>query len=623
MPTSGGGKTSTEIKCRVGETLCRAKEYMAAIKWIDSIENQVNALILAGDCFCLANQPQEALDRYCKVFPSMLTGDRRKLFVADALFADNPQRAKEYYQKCTTAQTDPEIIKKIGDCCLESDDVGGALSYYEKLLDTQYPLSLGQQLVEIFENRITCTQVVCASASQEKKIVGKIADLLWSFDRKALACDWYNRCPIRWIVESRQKEIGNYYLANQEAGLAAMWYSYYVKTSSDFRFAEDAAWHFKMHGEHAAAVTMYESFAWKIKNADTIKYVAEHCLSDKKFSRAVVWYEKYYECGEKPDESVARLLIQLHENHGKASDAVQWKRKLADLLFDRGEVDEAAKLYREFVSSDESGLLALRLAEYYYFRGMHRDALEMLALNAQDEVMLRSNFALSKNGVLFIAYGERLLPVRAWMVDRIKFKGSKKVSVVLYLNRQAHKVLPTVISLVDGLDAKDEALQILKQYFPTKRKKKTNWKKTTTPSRKVERKKRGINISINMPLRICLSVVACLIGLFAMIYNEEVGYYYADTAYYVQVVLIGVLAMAANMGIARIQEGKVSLAQTLLAWGAWLAQYATHLVYVAQFWLDPNDGEIYFGEFFAEGLLPTIIAGVICFVLYAWARRDE
>jgi hypothetical protein len=125
------------------------------------------------------------------------------------------------------------------------------------------------------------------------------------------------------------------------------------------------------------------------------------------------------------------------------------------------------------------------------------------------------------------------------------------------------------------------------------------------------------------PLRIFGVLAVGALGIFAIIYNSEVGYHWSGGMYYVQVVMIGLLTFIANFCISCIKNDEFPIAGIVLTWIMLVAEYAIHLAFQAYLWLDPNDGPPCVGEFLVEGVLPTVIVIGICLSITIFGLIDQ
>ncbi len=777
---------SNDIRMRAGYALYEAKEYTAALKWIDNIGNDIDATILSGDCYYCENNVQAAITQYKFIDAASLKGDKRKMLVADSLCETAPNVALKYYTLCSNADSDPEVLKRIGDCYLKLDYTENALYAYEGVLSVSSPYTLKQQVVEIIAKRFSSVQVRSAFKKNGERVVANFANHFWNYGMKTLAVKWYEECNSSYISAYTQKEIANFYLQEGKIIKAVDWYENYVCSTRDYSRVLSLAKQIWVQGNCSQAVRLYVIYASKYNDATISKFLAEYYQTNNCLRDAIRWYEKCYSISESKDENILNSLIRLNEQVQSKQDVLKWKKELAGLLFEKGEIEEAIGLYEEYSKVYVDKNIALILAEYYYYHDRYQEAEEMLSAYTKTKVMIHQGFAVSVDGPLFIAYNQRLVPVEWRMVKKLKIKHvflSNKKGATLYLERFAGKGLPSEIVLFEKLHKKSLIVQTLKEQFSkkqeqdkkerkerkrqqkekkkeTKKVLKTNrrktfkkwfdlgtwmlltailfifiailvgseeaggfWKwtaflsvsfavlygmyqaggyddekllgsicwitmameyliKAVTDYRHdivskgctfvVKGKPDDVDASVDflgsiilepIPAIILIIIIAVvlkaydpakifrgiklfkfqrvkmrkkenplinlaifafgLLGIFGTIYNIEEGYSFSDGMYYVQVVLVGVLAFAASAGIASIKREGISLLGSIFMWGSLVVQYAIHLCFQAYLWLDPNDGPLSIGEFFVEGILLVIISAIACLVIYIFAQRFQ
>ncbi len=514
-------QSSNDVKKRAGYALYEAKEYTAALKWIDNIENDVDVSILRGDCYYCENNVEEAIRQYRQVNAGSLKGDNRKKLVANSIYETEPEVALKYYTYCSTANSDPDLIMRIADCYLNSNNTSNAIRLYEKVISLPSAFFWRQQIAQKLDVSISLSQVKSAFGAQCDATIIKFADLLWFNGTKSTALEWYKAVNLKYIPSYRRREIGDYYFQNEIISGAIAWYLSYFDDSRNYEFIKSKAEQLQNRKYYAEAVKLYEVCALKINEAAIAKFLGEYYENNKYFPKAVGWYEKYYSIiGKNNSVEAVKHIIKLHEQAGNKKDAIQCKGTLGDLLFDKGEIEPAILLYKEYVELFTQNIgTILRLAEYYYYQNEYKEAGKILSLYTKTEVLMHKGFALATDGRLFIAHNQHLFFVEKRMVDKLKIKKlflSNKKAATLYLNYASPNELPKEIVLFEKLHKDDVIVKTLKTHFPKKKRVKKVQKSKSRKVQQINKKgyttpKRRMNLVTFALLVAILFIVAAII----------------------------------------------------------------------------------------------------------------
>lgn len=406
-------KISGSERSHVGLLLYVEKEYSAALKWIDNITDIPSTVVLGGDCYYAQKNYSEAIRRYRFVDASALTEDRQKKFVANSIRFTEPEMALKYYQLCQTAKTDPEIVKGIGDCYLMTGDFKAAFSAYEKILFNKNFLELGAAIAKILANNVQYERVeayIKKTNGDDTLIVNKIADVFSYYGMEQLAIEWYEKCDIKSLSVGMQKEVGDYCFKKGDKDKAADCYLAYAISKKDYTFAKTIADELWKEKNHTSAIKLYELYAKNVRNTTTARLLADYYF-DNRPSRAIEWYEEYYQLSRDDNEDVVRILIQLYERTYKPKDALKWYKILGDKLFAKGKAEEAVEVYSVYSKSCFDDRVSHRMLEYHfekqdwdsalkYSKSIHNNTKQF------DEKAVRGNIAICEKIVESCKYAK-------------------------------------------------------------------------------------------------------------------------------------------------------------------------------------------------------------------------
>lgn len=184
--------------------------YDAALRWIDNITSDTNAVILAGDCYYKKEQFKQSIRKYTLVEPKLLKEDSRKKFVADSLYDTNPAMALKYYQHCEDASTNPEMLKCKAECYFSTGDTKKALFECGKLFSLAGESDVKFAAAKVLAEK--CKPSDIPSGCCDAATLFVIAETLFDCKMYADAIAWYKS-----VLECRNaksydfKKIANYF----------------------------------------------------------------------------------------------------------------------------------------------------------------------------------------------------------------------------------------------------------------------------------------------------------------------------------------------------------------------------------------------------------------------------
>jgi hypothetical protein len=206
------------------------------------------------------------------------------------------------------------------------------------------------------------------------------------------------------------------------------------------------------------------------------------------------------------------------------------------------------------------------------------------------------------------------------MIKRLTFRNRK--NAVLRLNPSAApKDLSRRFKLHTRGNTDREAMQALEARLGQKKAKKSN----VRVPKKIKRTHHAtlLTDTVRQIYRTLIIIAVGLLGIGGTLYNLAEGYHYSGDMFYVQATVICVLTFAINIAVAlwdEKQQKDAIIVNYILAWCVLAVQCFLHLRDMALLWFEPGDDEVYFAEFWEEGIAPMLIAVVICLLLHLAAN---
>ncbi len=523
--------------------------------------------------------------------------------------------AMTWYETYTKTHSDASVFEKMGTYYLRhirengenTKDVTNAVNCFERCASSvSRNFEVVSFMINYYHNTSHHTQHAYWSRAMEQRL-NTLPNIFF-----ADTIPYYEKCQKSALSPKTQKSVGDYHFTTGATETAVKWYAAYCLAKPDYAFALKTADSIWEKNKHESAMKLYEIHAEKTQNTAVAKRLAEYYESKGKLSDAVKWYEKHYHFRETDDKKDIAHIIRLHEQCNHPYEVLEWKKKLGDVFFNEGNKEDACALYIEYNQKRSDKTVAFRLAEYYYFKEMYQEAVEQLKIHTAKDVLMHKGFALAVNGPLFIACNNCLIPVEHRMIQTVKIKRKLhpgKRSAVLYLNNRAPNVLSRTIKLFDSLPADDVIVETLRNMFiPPKAKK----QKSHKPLKKVFG---NPLVATGAGLMLLVAAIAIFIELSFTLYHK--GGIFSDVAWYLPDeesirywLYVGGIPFVINTLIARYVCQK-SILSTIIPWATLFVQYIINLLYQRWIWLDPNDGELYWGEFIWEAIARPVFYGVL------------